>query len=249
MSVGCRRLIVFMSLMSLMSLGGCKMMSVSSYDELMEYKQKAQELEPKLIALIKDKDQLEKENAQLKRQLGTQDDMVKATAGTLKTMDATLEALRKRNAEMEEELAKRKGVGGLPEGVGYIEGPHGEAGFRIEGDILFASGSHTLKTSAKKVLGQVADILKGRPGQIRVCGFTDSDPIRKTKNKYSSNFHLSAMRALSVLEELKAAGIPAERMHIAGFGPHQLVRDATTGKEIKQKSRRAEIWLLGPATQ
>ena len=65
----------------------------------------------------------------------------------------------------------------------------------IEGDVLFDSGKASLKDSSKKSLDKVAAILKEKyPGKyIRVAGFTDTDPIKKSA--FKNNYYLGFDRA------------------------------------------------------
>ena len=113
----------------------------------------------------------------------------------------------------------------------------GEEGQLIVDDkVLFASGQHALQPTGRSVLDQIAQaIIKENIGVIRIEGHTDTDPIVKTKDKYDSNFHLSAMRALSVLAYLRSKGVPPEKMYVAGFGEYR-----PRGAD-KSKNRRVEI--------
>ena len=109
----------------------------------------------------------------------------------------------------------------------------------VAGDVLFASGSADLKTSAKRTLDQIADVLRtSYTGQhIEIAGHTDKDPVRKTKAKWLDNENLSAQRALAVERYLSSKGVPKDRMHISGFGPAR-------PRGSKQDSRRVEIIVL-----
>jgi len=119
-------------------------------------------------------------------------------------------------------------------GPGTRIGPEGQ--LIVEGDLLFKSGSHELQAGGKAVLARAAqDIIKENPQVVRIEGHTDSDPIVKSKGRYISNFHLSAMRALSVLHYLESQRVPGEKMYAVGYGEH-----ATTG-EGKARDRRVEI--------
>jgi len=108
----------------------------------------------------------------------------------------------------------------------------------VAGDVLFASGSVTLKNDAKRTLDQIASAIQSKfPGnEIQVAGFTDSDPIKKSK--WGSNERLSAERALAVEEYLATRGIAKDRMYVAGYGPAK-------SKGTKAASRRVEIVILG----
>ncbi len=108
---------------------------------------------------------------------------------------------------------------------------------RVEGDILFASGKVDLKGSAKSTLNQIAGIIKNEyPGNtIRVEGYTDTDPIRKSK--WKDNLELSLQRSAAVHRQLQTQGIAADNMYAAGFGEAR-------ARETKEKSRRVQIVVV-----
>ena len=108
----------------------------------------------------------------------------------------------------------------------------------IAGDVLFDSGSVTLKASAKKSLDSVAGVLNSTYGShnIRVEGYTDTDPI--TKSGWKPNERLSAERAMAVEAYLVSKGVSNGRVYSAAFGP-------ANAKNSKKDSRRVEIVILG----
>jgi len=112
---------------------------------------------------------------------------------------------------------------------------------RLDEAILFRSGSADLSDSGKSILQKVADILKQYPDQkVRVDGHTDSDPINKSGKKFTSNWDLSASRAVRVVEALTSStGIAGERVFVAGFSQYQPVDPAN-----KKANRRVEIVIL-----
>ncbi|MBC7772208.1 MAG: OmpA family protein [Pyrinomonadaceae bacterium] len=111
---------------------------------------------------------------------------------------------------------------------------------QVAGDVLFDPGSVTLKSTAKRTLDRVARTILDRYGsnQIRVEGYTDSDPIKKSKKLYDSNEELSAKRALAVEKYLVSKGLSSEMVYAAAFGP-------ADPKSSKKASRRVEIVILG----
>lgn len=125
------------------------------------------------------------------------------------------------------------------EGVTRISRPDGTM-IRLEEKILFRSGSADLSTSGKSILQKVAEVLKKHPGQkIRVDGHSDSDPINKSKKKFSSNWDLSATRAVRVAEALDESGISGKRVSVAGYSMHQPLDPSN-----KKANRRVEILIL-----
>jgi chemotaxis protein MotB len=165
--------------------------------------------------------------------------------------------LRAENAELKldtEALKRKYGVlEGLTEDLKRRFGPLLEQGdieitpggdLRIQERVLFSSGHFELTAGGKRVLAKVADALKGRNDVLRIDGHTDTDPINKARKRgITSNWHLSVMRALKVLEELAANGISEKRMYIAGYGQQWPIADNSTAAG-KRRNRRVEIVIL-----
>lgn len=105
---------------------------------------------------------------------------------------------------------------------------------RIEGDVLFDSGRNSLKSAAKKTLSAIASKIEEMypNSEIRVAGYTDTDPIKKSG--YKTNYHLGFERAYVVGQYLGTHGIPPSRISYASFGPHEPLGS-------KSKSRRVEV--------
>lgn len=110
----------------------------------------------------------------------------------------------------------------------------GEIAVRVPGDVLFAAGQVELRAAAKTTLTQIATVLKREyPGRtIRVEGYTDTDPIRRST--WKDNLELSLQRAAAVHRHLVEQGISGDNMYAAGFGPSK-------PQGTKEKSRRVEI--------
>ncbi|MCA9279135.1 MAG: OmpA family protein [Phycisphaeraceae bacterium] len=104
----------------------------------------------------------------------------------------------------------------------------------VEGDILFDSGKVDLRNAAKQSLDRIASSIQSRyPGSlVRIEGYTDSDPIKKSK--WTSNEQLSGERALAVEKYLVSRGLKGDRVYFSGFGP-------AAPKATKKDSRRVEI--------
>jgi chemotaxis protein MotB len=107
----------------------------------------------------------------------------------------------------------------------------------IPGDVLFPSGKADLKDTSKSTLNKIiAAVKKDYPGKrIIVQGYTDTDPITRTKDKWKDNLDLSAERARSVAQYLVSQGIASK----GGVGL-QAYGD-TEPKATKDRSRRVEI--------
>jgi chemotaxis protein MotB len=80
-----------------------------------------------------------------------------------------------------------------------------------------------------------------------VAGHTDNQLIagKGVREKYPNNFHLSTGRALAVADRMKRAGLPEQRMAVAGFGASQPIAPNATAQD-RQKNRRVEILVMAP---
>jgi chemotaxis protein MotB len=107
--------------------------------------------------------------------------------------------------------------------------------------ILFSSGHAELTGAAVRTLADIGSTLKEAPGDVIVEGHTDNVPI--AGGPYPSNWELSAARAFSVVQELKKAGVPAERLAAWGFGENRPVVDNAT-PENRQRNRRIDIVIM-----
>ncbi|WP_457553764.1 peptidoglycan -binding protein [Desulfobacula sp.] len=120
--------------------------------------------------------------------------------------------------------------------------------FVLQAGLLFESGSSTLGIEGRSHLTILANTLlqisRKIPNEInwilRVDGHTDRVPIKN--DKFSSNWELSAARAVSVVRFLSAKGIPEKRMAAAGFSKYHPIDMADT-PEAYRKNRRIEIKL------
>lgn len=109
----------------------------------------------------------------------------------------------------------------------------------LPGEVLFVSGSDALKDSARGTLNKIVNAVKrdyaGKP--IRVQGYTDTDPINKTKDRYQDNLDLSLNRAASVTRYLIEKGVDAKSVTTSGLGQWH-------PKGNKASSRRVEIVVV-----
>lgn len=116
----------------------------------------------------------------------------------------------------------------------------------LPSSILFNSGQAVLKKEATNSLTKVCDVIKKDfPGEIiRIEGHTDTDPVKRTKNIYKSNWELSAARAANVLHFLiDNCHLDPKKLYIAGFGEYQPVA-SNSSNSGKQQNRRVEIVVL-----
>jgi chemotaxis protein MotB len=114
--------------------------------------------------------------------------------------------------------------------------------------ILFDSGKADLKGSGIEVLRKVGDQLARIEGKrVQIEGHTDNVPIGgRLKEKFPTNWELSASRALAVVHFLEnEVGIAPVKLSGAGYGEYQPAASNDTF-EGKAANRRIEIVLLPP---
>ncbi|MEO1659272.1 MAG: peptidoglycan -binding protein [Pseudomonadota bacterium] len=102
--------------------------------------------------------------------------------------------------------------------------------FVFESDILFGSCSATISAQGQLELNKLAEVLNDIRGDIpseiawvlRVDGHADQEPLGPAcRAQFASNWHLSAERAISVVQYLASRGVPENRLVAAGFGEFQ----------------------------
>jgi outer membrane protein OmpA-like peptidoglycan-associated protein len=108
----------------------------------------------------------------------------------------------------------------------------------MAGDVSFSSGQAELTAAGKKELDGIARTITSRYADnfIRIEGYTDNTPIRKSK--WGTNEALSQARAEAVMRYLSSKGISSSRMEAVGRG-------SANPKSTKAASRRVEIHILG----
>jgi chemotaxis protein MotB len=84
--------------------------------------------------------------------------------------------------------------------------------------LLFDMGKAKVKPEGQEMLKKFGESLSGLPNYARLAieGYTDDNPVNP--RAYDSNWHLSALRSLSVLEILENLKICRENCEIRGFG-------------------------------
>ncbi len=120
--------------------------------------------------------------------------------------------------------------------------------FVFESDILFDTASAELRMEGRDELDLLAGVLMEIALEIpdevdwivRIDGHSDARPIATPA--YPTNWHLSAARAIAVVEHLAARGVPARRLAAAGFGSSRPMNPAAT-ELAYQANRRIEFKL------
>lgn len=107
--------------------------------------------------------------------------------------------------------------------------------------IFFEKGSAELSEEAKRVLREIAPVLKSSGRFIRVEGHTCNLPIHTPR--FPSNWELSLARAVTVVQYLIACGVPPERISAVGYGEFRPMFP-NTNEENRRLNRRVDIVML-----
>lgn len=108
-------------------------------------------------------------------------------------------------------------------------------------DVLFDTGSYTLKPGAREKLAKVSGIVLAHPGlTLQIEGHTDS------VGSEEFNQILSERRSDTVRDFLAEEGVPVSTMSAKGFGKSQPIASNDT-PEGRQRNRRVEIVVSGDA--
>ena len=120
--------------------------------------------------------------------------------------------------------------------------------FVFESEVLFESGQAGVTAGGKPELDKLAsaigelerEIPPEIPWVLRVDGHTDKRPT--TGPLFTSNWSLSAARAISVVQYLVVKGVSPQRLVAAGFGEFQPIEQGNDDESLR-KNRRIELKL------
>jgi chemotaxis protein MotB len=120
---------------------------------------------------------------------------------------------------------------------------------KFKSDLLFEKGSDIVASDAVAVVKLLCGILnteQGKKFDIIIAGHTDDIPILKpdTRQKHPTNWHLSAHRAISVLDMMTGNNIEPKRVSIRGFGEYRPIVPNEPNKKGNPQNRRVEIYIV-----
>lgn len=112
----------------------------------------------------------------------------------------------------------------------------------IQDAVIFNTGEAEVKNNLSPLLVEVSNLLQGLDNQIKVVGHTDNVPIKN--DKFQSNWELSSMRAINVMNFIVSSGkISADKVSIQAYGEYMPKFENTT-EEGRAKNRRVEIIVV-----
>ncbi|MCX2680813.1 OmpA family protein [Galbibacter sp. EGI 63066] len=216
----------------------------------------------KLNTCLSEKESLKDQNAMLKSSnqdlINNMGNLTTLTAKGADNLEKSLESLREKDLtirKLQNAVTRRdsvnlalvqslKGVlGNLDDEDINISVEKGVVYVNISDKLLFSSGSTTVTSKAKAVLGKVATVVKNKPDfEFMVEGHTDTVPIKTAAIK--DNWDLSVLRATAVVRILQNEfGVSPARMTASGRGEYIPVASNDT-TEGKSKNRRTRIVVL-----
>lgn len=181
------------------------------------------------------------------------------------------EALQERIAALEEDLQKKKGLielmqqqllGAVPlpvelstmledfaKGEEMVTYDADRGIVKFKSDLLFERGSDDVVPAAAEIVKSLCKILNSEQGKkfdIIIAGHTDDIPIARptTRAKHPTNWHLSAHRAISVLNIMAKNDIESKRMSVRGFGEFRPVVPNAPNNRGDPQNRRVEIYII-----
>lgn len=120
-------------------------------------------------------------------------------------------------SEVYQELQKASATSPWQQSV-KIEDHGSEITITLPDHLLFALGQASIHPEFEAELQQLTGSLRKLPiyAKIAIEGYTDDNPIHTSRVR--SNWHLSSLRALSILERLEMDGICKANCELRGFG-------------------------------
>lgn len=110
--------------------------------------------------------------------------------------------------------------------------------------LTFEPGETALRPEVSEVLDKVVDLLVPIDNKVRIEGHTDSIPTNSPM--YPSNWELSVLRAVSVVQYLQDEGdIAPERLQAAGNAEFDPIVPNDT-RENRARNRRVNIIIIYP---
>jgi flagellar motor protein MotB len=198
----------------------------------------------KIQTLQQEKALLQRRNTQLSNELDVARAAEMQAQRELADKDAQLAEYEELVQLAEDHLAEADRGAGPTAGGDWVRTAIGDR-ITVGSDILFSAGRASLTKSGSAALSAIArDLTTTYAGkQVRVYGFTDSDPIKKTKNLWKDNLDLSANRAMAVTRYLISQGVDAANIESVAMGASRPVA-SNSSSSGKAKNRRVEIYAV-----
>jgi chemotaxis protein MotB len=162
--------------------------------------------------------------------------MAISLSGELALRDSEVTQLQKEQRELADDV-ERWAIRGAIEMKLLADGLH----LILPHDVLFQSGSASLKPEGSELVKELVIELEKQPYQIAVLGFTDNVPVgAAVAERYPSNWELSGARAASVVRVLESEGIPTNQLVAVARGETGPIASNDT-PEGRAQNRRIDV--------
>ncbi len=194
------------------------------------------------IKLQNQNDQLKVENDTLQDEKENQENLNEELTLLVQAKETEILQKNEKIAQLEGELGRSPNVNITA--TGWQKGTFGDK-ISVGSDVLFGSGRATLTKTGKNALSRIMRDINNTYSNlpVRVYGYTDSDPIKKSKRKWKDNLDLSANRAMAVTRYLIARGIPKDNIETIAMGDSHFIASNKT-RSGKAKNRRVDIMVV-----
>jgi outer membrane protein OmpA-like peptidoglycan-associated protein len=176
--------------------------------------------EAKVAALQSDREQLEKETAELNSESA-------ALAGANTDLEETNRALTARLDELAhtvETAQQATDDAAREQAARVIDG--------LQGDVLFRTGSAEIDEETARDIGVIAGVLTKSPAlTVRLDGYADP------RGSDALNLQLSQARADAVRDLLLAAGVPEQALEVNAYGKSQSTAQDVDGYAFERRVR------------
>ena len=120
---------------------------------------------------------------------------------------------------------------------------------KFKSDLTFERGSDKVQSSAVQAIKLLCGILNAEEAKgfdVIIAGHTDDVPIGRpaTRAKHPTNWHLSAHRAIGVLNVMAGNKISSTRLSIRGFSEYRPLEANKPNKGGNPQNRRVEIYIV-----
>ncbi len=126
----------------------------------------------------------------------------------------------------------------ISQGVVSIKATEDWIEIEMPSGLLFSSGSDRLGSSALLLVREIAQIINKSNNLLRIRGFTDNVPVEG--GKFTSNWALSAARAVAVVQLLQRLNVEPERLALEGYGEFAPKID-NSSNQSRAENRRVVI--------
>lgn len=218
------------------------------------------DLQDKELLLLQRDTEIKTKNALL-AQKEDQINQALAEANSLReNFNKALDLLEKRGVDIQTLILSQKSV--LPEALDtklkelaakypeFLEYLEDKGAVRWKADLLFELGSDQTQISPEVMasLREFAGIVNSTAAtgfDVVIVGHTCTTPIMRpeTLAAHRTNWHLSAHRAIAVMNVMADLQVAMKRMGVMGYGEHRPIADNSTTAG-KARNRRVEIYLV-----